>query len=166
MTELVDDFDYTTLAGLRGTTVTLCDVTVHQCAYCAPSTCTRHVEIPQMAELHRNIAAAKVLHAKHLRFDFLDDAWTVFLPLKGESDRPVRAAPRPKKRPTEQSKKLIEQPSEPVSMGPIAEYHEREIAKQRAAWQAVTKPHQIPGASLDHSGAAGGAVPRPRVKRG
>jgi hypothetical protein len=78
MTELVNDVDYTSLAGLRGTTVTLCDITIYHCQFCGPSTAD-YIEIPGMAELHRCLAAAKALHAKHLWFRRTGDAWAVVL---------------------------------------------------------------------------------------
>jgi predicted aldo/keto reductase-like oxidoreductase len=79
MIGLVNDFDYTTLANLRGTAVILVDVTIFQCAYCGPP--ANYVEIPRMAELHRNLAATKTLHAKRLHFRFIGGEWAVVIPL-------------------------------------------------------------------------------------
>jgi hypothetical protein len=87
MTELMDDVDYTSVAVLRGTTVTLLDVTIHHCQFCGPS--VDYIELPRMGALHRDLAAAKVLHAKHLWFRFVDNEWALIIRTK-EPKRPAR----------------------------------------------------------------------------
>lgn len=77
MVARVDYFDYTSLAGLRRTTVTLCDVTIYQCEMCGPT--SAFVEICRIADLTRELAAAKAIHVKELWCSFRDNEWTIAL---------------------------------------------------------------------------------------
>jgi hypothetical protein len=73
-----DDLDYTKLAGLRGKTVILVDVVFFHCDGCGPS--ARLFEIPRMAALHRELAAAKAIRVKTLVGRFTDaDEWVFVL---------------------------------------------------------------------------------------
>ena len=93
MTADVGDFDYTKLTGLRGVTVTLCDVTIHQCASCGPT--LMFVEIRRIADLERELTAAKVLHVKQLWCTFRDNEWAIaFTPIHVVEESAKTTAPR------------------------------------------------------------------------
>ena len=81
----VDDFDYSRLAGLRGVTVTLRDVTVYQCEGCGPK--SAFVVIRRIADLTRELAAAKAIHVKQLWFSFHDDEWSMTIAANGAPRR-------------------------------------------------------------------------------
>jgi len=75
MNARVEDFDYSRLAGLRGVTVTLRDVTLHQCEGCGPK--SMFVEICRIADLTRELEAAGTIHVKQLWCSFRDDEWSI-----------------------------------------------------------------------------------------
>ena len=86
MNARVDDFDYSRLAGLRGVTVTLRDVTVHQCGGCGPKSV--FVEIRRIGDLTRELEAAGALHVKQLWCVFRDNEWAVVLASTGALQPP------------------------------------------------------------------------------
>jgi len=86
MVARVEDFDYTRLAGLRGVTVTLRDMTTYQCKGCGPT--SAFVEICRLADLTRELEAARTLHVKQLWCLFRDNEWAItFTPTKGPAVR-------------------------------------------------------------------------------
>jgi len=98
MTASTGDFNYTRLAGLRGVTVTLCDVTIHQCVGCGPT--SMFVEIRRIADLERELTAAKVLHVKQFWCSFHDNEWVIaFTPIHAmEKPSAETTVPRRRKR--------------------------------------------------------------------
>jgi hypothetical protein len=78
----VGDFDYSHLAGLRGVTVILRDITFYQCEGCWPP--AQFVEIRCMGPLTRELEAAGALHVKQLWCSFRDNEWAIaFKPAEG-----------------------------------------------------------------------------------
>lgn len=72
----VTNYDYTKLAGLPGKTVTLVDVEVRQCCKCDETS----VELWRMADLHRELEAARVLKLANLRLRYeSEDGWVVLI---------------------------------------------------------------------------------------
>jgi O-succinylbenzoate synthase len=72
MKKSTGDFDYTKLAGLAGKTVVLVDVEIYECARCG----LHYVEIERLADLSRELDAARHLHVKQLRCSF-DREWAI-----------------------------------------------------------------------------------------
>lgn len=83
MRKRVGDFDYTRLAGLRGKTVALSDVTIYECEGCGPS--ASYVQIPRMADLHRALDAGKALRVKRLWCRFADNEWALVVESKKDA---------------------------------------------------------------------------------
>jgi len=77
MAKYVGDFDYTSLAGLRNKTVVLSDVSIYECKHCGPA--TSYVEISRMADLHRELRAARAVLVKRLWFRFINDEWVLIM---------------------------------------------------------------------------------------
>jgi hypothetical protein len=81
MITVVRDFDYSRLAGLRGVTVLLRDITTYQCEGCGPTSAL--VEIRCMGPLTRELEAVGALHVKQLWCSFRDNEWVIaFKPAK------------------------------------------------------------------------------------
>ena len=78
MTATVGDFDYTQLAGLRGKRVTLRGVLLYKCG--ASGSCDfNSVEIPRLANLCEELAAAARLRTKTLGCSFVNGAWSILV---------------------------------------------------------------------------------------
>jgi hypothetical protein len=75
MVKRVGDFDYTSLAGLRGKIVILSDVSIYDCKGCGPI--ASYVEISRMADLHRELNAARALLVKRLWCRFDNNEWVL-----------------------------------------------------------------------------------------
>ena len=82
----VGDFDYSRLAGLRGVTVTLRDVTTYQCEDCGPK--SAFVEIWRFANLTRELEAARAIHVKQLWCSFRDNEWAIAIASTKEPQTP------------------------------------------------------------------------------
>jgi hypothetical protein len=81
MLELEEDVDYTSLADLRGKTVTLTDIKIYQCSGCGPV--SRYIELPRWGSLHSELEACTGLRVKHLWCRFNGTEWAIaFKPLK------------------------------------------------------------------------------------
>jgi hypothetical protein len=76
MEKRVEDLDYSQLAGLRGRTVILQQITVHVCPRCKDQS---FIEIPRLGSLTRELTAARALHLKKLRFEFVENEWVIVL---------------------------------------------------------------------------------------
>ena len=88
MFTVIEDFDYSSLAGLRGVTVTLCDVTIHRCERCGPT--FSFIEIRRIGDLIRVLEAARAIHVKQLWCTFgddRDDGWAIAFTPGGEPTR-------------------------------------------------------------------------------
>ena len=94
MNARVDDFDYSRLAGLRGVTVTLRDVTLYQCEGCGPK--SAFVEICRIAQLTRELEAARAIHVKQLWCSFRDNEWAIAIVSTAEQPPSPRKSRRGK----------------------------------------------------------------------
>ena len=90
----VGDFDYSRLAGLRGVTVTLRDVTLYQCEGCGPK--SAFVEICRIANLTSELEAARTIHVKRLWCSFRDNEWAITIASTAEPPQPPRKTRRQK----------------------------------------------------------------------
>lgn len=90
MLDAFRDFDYSQLAGLNGIRVVLCDVKINWCDCGAKQSA---VEIWRLADLTRELEAAKTLNVKQIWCSFDNNHWSIAFEVKAKTTKTTKRKP-------------------------------------------------------------------------